>query len=706
VIQFKETWRRHHKENRFLFFSFLLLLGLSTGAYYLYQRTQAASAQELTNRLLLFLLWYLDISLILTLSFIILRSVFKLIVESRAGILGARFRTKLIFTYIALTSIPVIFIFLIATNLLQHSIDRWFSAPVEEILGSGRKLAVELRKLIEDRLAAQSLIAARSLAEDSSQENLARLQRSLGVDLLEFFDQDRLIEAVSDARRIPGAVPPLKWEENKDYGVRAERWSGGLLMRAWRRMEDGRHRVVVGAILPPQLLGHLERAIAADTEFQSLKQRQGTITATTILVFLSITLLLLFVTVWIGLYLSRRFTEPLRVVTDATRRVAAGDALEEVTVRATDEVAVLVDSFNAMVRRVRSTQEEIRASNEELSTLLATIPTGVLSINSEGTRFRPNDAAAKMLGSPKMAAMWHPLGLLGELGLDQLYQRLLPGRPVRESFSLDMEINGEARHFEVTRRPLPGGGVMVAMDDLSELILAQRQAAWSDAAQRIAHEIKNPLTPIRLAAERIERRASRIGGETGEVLRSSCRAIVAHVTGLKTLVDAFQEYARMPEVRPRVQSLGEIVRETTAIYEDLSENLELISEFPAGEVQAMADPVLLRQVLVNLIDNAVAATGGNGEIRIVVTRDSMSAVIEVLDNGPGLPTEDIELLTRPFFSTKGRGSGMGLAIVDRIIRDHGGTLDISNRSKGSGTRVLIRLPGAGEGLGKAGNFQK
>lgn len=685
-----DAWREHRKENKFLLRSFFVLLILSISAYYLYQRTQEASAQELTNRLLLFVLWYLDLSLIVTLSFIILRSIVKLVLESRAGILGARFRTKLIFTYIALTSIPIIFVFFIATNLLQHSIDRWFSAPVEEILGSGRDLAVELREMIESRLKEQSAMAAASLDKNAGSENLAQLQRMLGVDLLEFFDGDRLVEAISDARRIPGAVPLLKWEEGRNSGVRAERWRGGLLLRAWKQLDDGRHRVVVGAILQPKLLSHLERATTADREFQSMKQRQGTITATTVLVFLSITLLLLFVTVWVGLYLSRRFTEPLRVVTDATRRVAEGDALEEIGVQAADEVAVLVDSFNAMVRRVRDTQEEIKASNEELSTLLATIPTGVLTIHPRADRFRPNESAARMLGNPRMASRWYPLAELRDIGFGPLCDRLLPGRPLRESFTLDLEFDGEMKHFEVTRRPLPGGGVMVAMDDLSDLKLAQRQAAWSDAARRIAHEIKNPLTPIRLAAERIDRRALKIGGEQEEVLRSSCQAIVAHVKGLQTLVDAFQEYARMPSVYLQAWPIGDLVEETTAIYRDLREELDVISEFPDGRLQVMVDPVLFRQVLVNLIDNAAAAITGKGEICLRVFREGRDVIVEVLDDGPGLPTEDLELLTRPFYSTKGRGSGMGLAIVDRIIRDHGGNMEISSRQP-HGTRVRIAL---------------
>ena len=692
MSRLSEAWDRYHKENRFLIAGFVFLMGLSAGAFYLLQRAKESSPEELTNRVLLFVLWYLDISLILILSFILVRNLVRLAVERRTGVLGSRFRTKLVLTYVGLTFVPVILIFLIATNLLQGSIDRWFSAPVETILRGGAQVTVQVRELVEDRLQRQAVAAAEELGNGAGRPDLIRLQHLLGVDMVALYEGGDLEEAVADPRRIPASLPPLRWDELPPSDVRSERWRGGLLIRAWSPIGN-EGRVVVGNMLPRELLFHLENAIAADASFQEMKRSQGTITATTILVFLAITLLLLFATVWIGLYLSRRFTEPLLAVAAATQRVAEGDALEEVDVPASDEMAVLVSSFNAMVRRVRATEGEILASNQELATLLATVPTGVLSLNGESTMFRPNPAAAKMLGQPQWAHEWLPLDNLNRPGLDELRTRLLPGQPTDARYELDIETDGDVIRVDITSRPLPGGGRVVAMDDLTQLMQAQRQAAWSDVAQRIAHEIKNPLTPIQLAAERIQRRAGSLDEEMRSIVTSGCEAIVGQVTGLKELVDAFQEYARMPGIDPRPTAVGQVLREVCSLYGGIRDSLDVRVELPEEEITALVDPVLLRQVLVNLLDNAVSAIPGDGRILIAARVEAKDVVIEVEDTGVGLPTEDTETLVEPFFSTKGRGSGMGLALVHRIVTDHGGVLELESLSPG-GTRVRIVLKGA------------
>jgi two-component system nitrogen regulation sensor histidine kinase NtrY len=687
------AWNRHRRENRFLLGAFVFLMTLTTGAFYLLQRAQSVSPDELTNRLLLFILWYLDISLILILSFVLIRNVVKLVVEWRSGILGSRFRTKLVLTYVALTFVPVIFLFLIATNLLQRSIDRWFSSPVEEILLVGSEVTVEIREAIEERLLEQVAVASGELSVNPDAARLARLRTLLGVDLVAIYDDGDLVQAVTDPRRLPTALPPLNLDDLPEAGVRPDRWRSMLIVRAWQPMDDGFSTVVVGRVLPRQLLQHLDRATAAHVEFQEMKVARGTVTSTTILVFLAITLLLLFGTVWTGLFLSRRFTEPLLAVADATQRVAGGDELAEVAVPASDEMAVLVDSFNAMVRRVRATEADIRASANEMATLLATIPTGVLTIDADCSTFRPNPAAAAMLGDPGLEGGWHSLDRLDALGFDELHRRLSDG-PARESrFETDLESGGGVLHVEVTINQLAGGGRVVAMDDLTQLIRAQRQSAWSEVAQRIAHEIKNPLTPIQLAAERIHRHSGDLDPTVAEVVSSGCDAIVTQVAGLKQLVDSFREYARMPTVQPRPASIGRILREVSSLYDGVRDGLEIVLEMPDDDVTANVDPILLNQALVNLLDNAVAAIPGPGVITVSARVESHDLVIAVADTGVGLPTDDTEMLFQPFFSTKGRGSGIGLAVVHRIVTEHGGSLSIANRP-GGGAEITMILTGA------------
>ena len=697
------AWNRHRRENRFLLGAFFFLMTLTAGAFYLLQRAQDVSADELTNRLLLFILWYLDISLILILSFILVRNLVRLVVERRSGLLGSRFRTKLVLTYVALTFVPVIFIFLIATNLLQRSIDRWFSAPVEEILLVGSEVAVEIREEVEARLAEQVATARRELRGRPDADRLAGLRTLLGVDLVAVYEGPDLVQAVTDPRRLPTALPPLMLDELPPSGVRADRWRSLLLVRAWTPLDDAEGTVVVGTILPRQLLQHLDRATAAHVEFQDMKLARGTVTSTTILVFLAITLLLLFATVWTGLYLSRRFTEPMLAVADATRRVAGGDELAEVAIPATDEMAVLVDSFNAMVRRVRATEADIRASAHEMATLLATIPTGVLTIEAAGSSFRPNPAAARMLGEPEWAGRWLDLEALDRPGLDVLYRHLTASRWRDARFEADLESGGAALHVDVTVTPLAGGGRVVAMDDLTQLVRAQRQAAWSEVAQRIAHEIKNPLTPIQLAAERIQRHARGLDRQVADVVTSGCEAIITQVQGLKQLVDSFREYARMPSVQPRPASVSRVLREVSSLYGGVREGLEVILELPEHELVGLIDPVLLGQALVNLVDNSVAAIAGPGTITVAARAAGGDLVVEVADTGVGLPTEDPQTLVQPFFSTKGRGSGIGLAMVHRIVTEHGGSLDIANRPE-RGTVVVLTFPGAvlGEASRSAG----
>ena len=692
VTGLRSFWNRNYKENRFLVAAFVFLMALSVGGFYLFERAREASPEELTNRILLFVLWYLDISLIVILSFILLRNLLRLAVERRTGVLGSRFRTKLVLTYVGLTFVPVILIFLIATNLLQGSIDRWFSAPVETILRGGAEVTVQLRELVEENLERQAMVAAEELHNDRGRMDLVRLQRLLGVDLVAVYRDGDLEEAVADPRRIPASLPPLRWETLPPSDVRSDRWRGGLLIRAWSPIGDDAH-VVVGNMLPSELLLHLENAIAAHAQFQEMKQAQGTITATTILVLLAVTLLLLFATVWVGLYLSRRFTEPLLAVAGATQRVAEGDALEEVEVPGSDEVAVLVDSFNAMVRRVRSSEAEILASNQELATLLATVPTGVLSVDADGARFRPNPAAARLLGNPGWADDWRPLDELNRAGLEELYGRLQIGQRENLRCELDLQAGGETFHVDITSRPLPGGGRVVAIDDFTQLMQAQRQAAWSEVAQRIAHEIRNPLTPIRLAAERIQKRAATLDDEMRTIVTEGCEAIIAQVSGLKELVDSFQQYARMPAIAPQPTNIGRLLRELCSLYNGVRPGLEVAADLPEDPISAMVDPVLLRQALVNLLDNAAAAVVGDGRVSISARVVDDDVILEVEDTGVGLPTEDTDVLLEPFYSTKGRGSGMGLALVHRVVTDHGGSLELKSLEP-TGARVRIVLAGA------------
>jgi two-component system nitrogen regulation sensor histidine kinase NtrY len=297
-----------------------------------------------------------------------------------------------------------------------------------------------------------------------------------------------------------------------------------------------------------------------------------------------------------------------------------------------------------------------------------------------------------MLGRPGWAHQWLDMAELDRPGLARLHHQLTSTEPTDASSALELQTGGETLQVEITSRPLPGGGSVVAIDDLTQLLQAQRQAAWSEVAQRIAHEIRNPLTPIQLAAERIQRRSADLDDELRAVVASGCEAIVAQVSGLKSLVDAFQEFARMPAIAPRPTDVAHMVRELCSLFDGVRPDVGVTAELRQQRILALVDPVLLRQALVNLLDNAVAAIVGEGRVLISAQVVDDDVVIEVEDSGIGLPTEDTDLLLEPFFSTKGRGSGMGLAMVHRMVADHGGTLELENLHP-AGARVRLILTG-------------
>jgi nitrogen fixation/metabolism regulation signal transduction histidine kinase len=227
---------------------------------------------------------------------------------------------------------------------------------------------------------------------------------------------------------------------------------------------------------------------------------------------------------------------------------------------------------------------------------------------------------------------------------------------------------------------------------MTPLVRAQRQAAWSEVARQIAHQIKNPLTPIRLAAERMARHVERGADDLKEVVPQGCRAIVEHVQSMQEMVDAFSRYARLPATSRRPTRVGELARQAAALYDGVRAGLAVRVEDRLGDREVLIDPEQFRQVLTNLIDNAVEASGADGEVSVTVRPDGADVVVEVTDQGRGLDATDPELLFQPFYSTKGRGSGIGLAVVQRIVSDHGGSVRLeANRPRGA--RAIVRLPG-------------
>jgi two-component system nitrogen regulation sensor histidine kinase NtrY len=694
----RRLWLRWRRQGRFLGTVYLILLLLGAGLYVLMGKLQEVPAEELTNRLLIFLLTLFDLTLVVVVLFVLLRSLLKLFVERRLGIIGSRFRMKLLVSYLLLILVPTVLISLLAASLFSRLVSSWFSAPVESVVEAGAQVAEGLRRASEaraQRCAEGLAVQLRRLDPARWGGELERLHRELqaahtglwrqGLPVLEF--QDLRLGALT---RLPALGP----KDLATPGARVDRVAGRLVVRAWVPL-DGESVVVCGEVWPEDVTQAQSKLATAAASYQALKLQRPAITATLVLTFGGLALVAVFAAVWTGLYLSRTFTEPLVALAATTAAVAEGGELVEVPVPGEDEVALLVSSFNSMVRRLKAKEQELRATVARLDAVLGAVRAGVLWLDEEKRMVVGNPAAAAMLNLPALCHGPIPVTILSEQGLGRLEETI---RQAASGFrsSLTLYPAGVPRHLEVTvaglQRQSEQGGWVVVLEDLTQLLRAQRQAAWSEVARQIAHQIKNPLTPIRLAAERIAKHFAEGRGDLKEVVQAGCRAIVDHVRSMQELLDAFARYAKLPPVQRRPVAVGPLLQQTVRLYQGLKEGVAVRLEDQVGEREAWLDRDLFRQVLVNLLDNALEASPSPGEVLVRAFWEGEELVVEILDRGPGLPVEDPDLLFQPFYSSKGRGSGVGLAVVLRIVTDHGGSVRLLPR-EGGGVKAVVRLPG-------------
>jgi two-component system nitrogen regulation sensor histidine kinase NtrY len=699
VRSWHRTWLRWRRQNRFLIGLYVGLLLLVALAYTLFAVMKRLPPEELTNRLLTFLLWWFDLTLIAVVLFVLLRNLFKLALERHLGLLGARFRTKLLLSYLVLIVVPTGLLFALGVGLLSHAAASWFSAPVDGMAQSGARIADGLRAETEARVRRDVSVVARELdkvdGERARTRELARLQALLGAELAGWYrDGVAVLELVDPRQRELTRLPPLDSESLAHAGVRRERFGGTVVVRAWEPLGDG-SMAVIGEAVPSGVMQEQGRLAAAAAAYERLKLERPTVTATTVLGFGALALVVVFAAMWLGLHLSRRFTEPLLALVATTQRVAGGDDLIEVPIPAEDEVGLLVSSFNAMVRRLRERDEELSATVRRLDAVLGAVRTGVLTLDAERQRVAANPAAAALLGMPNLANERVPLEALAAAGLGKLADAIRGAGDVSRG-SLTIYPGGVARAIEIAVVPLgradsPEGWV-VALEDLTQLVRAQRQAAWSEVARRIAHQIKNPLTPIRLAAERIARHVERGTPDLETVVPQGCRAIVEHVQAMQEMVDAFARYAKLPPMSRRPVVISELLRQVVSLYEGVRHDVEVRFADGTPGVEVVLDPEQFRQVLTNLLDNAVEASPAGGTVTASSRCEDGQLELEVTDQGTGISVDDPELLFQPFYSTKGRGSGVGLAVVQRIVTDHGGTVRLEpNRPQG--VRAVVRIPG-------------
>ena len=727
------------KRNLLVISGILLVLAL-VGALSFELRTPEL---PVASNIVVFALFNLNLIVFLLLLVLLFRNLVKLWFERRQQVIGAKFKTKLVFAFLSLALAPAILIFIIASNFINKSIEGWFKPQVERPLDQALAVAqayyhnLEATALRHGQRIARVVDRERLLDEARREVLVAYLveqQDQLGISTIGVFKAGgQEVVHVKD--------PGLGDMPTRDVGEsQLRRGLTGQEVTTVRELPSGdlieaivpirmplaggvaigdrplAGVVVVGIHVNERLEAKIRGISQAFQGYKQLRLLKNPIKGIYILLFLLLTLIIVFSFAWFGLYLARGITGPIEQLAEGTREVAAGNLSYKVRARADDEIGILVESFNRMTddiseskRRLEEAYLDLQDKHTELEdrrryieTVLEAITTGVVSFDPENRLTTLNRAAARMFGLDGTAAVGRALedvfasGDLRDVVL--LVQRVRRAR----SGSVEQELHVRGRDGRIsllasaTALRSPDGayaGAVLVFDDLTELLKAQRLAAWREVAQRIAHEIKNPLTPIQLSAQRLRRRLARVPGQDQQLVTECTETIIQEVDGLKRLVDEFSRFARMPALAPRPTDVRAVVEAVATLYRESHPALRLITRHPESVPLLEVDPDHIKRAVTNLVDNAVEAVGGAGNVEVEIANvpDGGGVQLIVSDDGPGIGPEDKEKLFLPYFSTKTNGMGLGLPIVYEIVAEHGGTIRVEDNVP-RGSRFIFDLP--------------
>jgi len=696
----------------------LLVLLLVTGLEY--QHAARPGGSNLMARVVVVFLFNIDVVLAVLLLYVLLRNVAKVYWNRSGSGFGGGFQARLIGSFLLMVLIPSLLLFIVASGFLNTSVQRWFSFPVSDSLRASASVSREYyRETRRDTLRTARVLSDLLVARDSEEKEtlrdfLEKKKRELGLSGLELYrtapGAPALIARAVDLNvRLLDAPTAAELGSVTGTGKSRVTHTGvGDLVRGFYPVglegREGPAVLVVDAFVPEAFSRKLATLTHAFSDYRELRQFRNPIRQSYLLVFFMITLMIIFGAIWFGLFLARRITRPLLALEKATDEVARGNLSVRVPLTGEEEFGALVESFNQMTSDLALSSETLTNTNRELShrreymeKVLEHIGTGVFSLNREKIVTTFNRSAEEILGIPRSFVLGRPLGEVIHPAFhtfDVWIDRVLMsgGLHVEEEVTVGTEPPQTFR-MRYNRFEDPGAGAVVVFDDVTTLLNAQKALAWREVAQRIAHEIKNPLTPIQLAAERLRRKFSENASDLARVFEESIQTIISEVAGIKHLVDEFSTFARLPESRPVLASVEPVLLESVVLYRSAHRGVEFEVEIDRNPPDIWIDPQALRRVFSNLFENAISAMKGEGRIRIAVTHDFGRSTlrIQVEDSGPGIPPEAVDRIFLPYFSTRDAGMGLGLAIVQRIVSEHRGTITHAPASP-SGAVFTIELP--------------
>ena len=726
--------RKRKREGLIIAISLLLIIVLTWAEIHV---AKLRAAVPIESKVFTFGLINIIILLIILLVYLVFRNIAKLLIERRQNAIGAKLRTKLVLAFVGLSLVPTMLLFFVSAGFITNSIQNWFSKQVETSLDESMEVAQTYYK----SSAANALYYGQQLSEFIKEqkllndENLPALkklipqkQKEYNLGAVEVFSSQReeLVRAANPKLPLGEFTNPSS--EDINIGLHGKELTrvnsvgktdlirGIVPIYSNWNPKDVVGVVVVNYYVPYSLVSKMKEISSSYNEYRQLKILKNPIKTWYILTLFLITVVIVFLAIWFGVYLAKSLTIPIQELAEATRQVADGNLDIHLGETGTDEIGILITSFNIMTEDLKShqlalkrTHEEIIRSNQELDqrrrymeTVLKNVTAGVISANKEGALTTINTSAERLLHI-------HAGEVLGKNFRDILRSQhldivkgMLRDMVMAKQDTISKQVTISLKDVKLTLllnlavlRDENGDfmGTVVVFDDLTQLIKAQRMAAWREVARRIAHEIKNPLTPIQLSAQRLRKRYLARFGEDEIVFDECTDTIIKSVDELKTLVDEFSNFARMPAAQPTANNLNEIIREALTLYQEAHRNIKF--SFQADETlpQLQLDRDQIKRVLINLLENAVAAIGGEGQISIESSynKELQMATCIVSDSGQGIAPDDRPRLFEPYFSTKKTGTGLGLAIVNSIITDHHGFIRVKDNLP-KGTKFIIELP--------------
>ncbi len=680
-----------------------------------------AADYAFTGNVAFFLLVNINIILLVLLVFLVSRNLLKLVLDRRKRILGSRLQGRLVLAFVGISLVPTVMLFLIAESLVTRSVDKWFDSQIVNALRGSLDIsatyyqnsadnALYFARQLSQRVGDGRLLEAKKI--DGLKRLVEEKQREYNLGTVEVYKPDgtALVKAFND--QVPTGVTVSSQADFLNSalrGLEATRTQslgeGDVLRGAVPVYGEGRRiigAVVVDYFVPTSVSKKAQQISRSYEEHKHLAVLKEPVKNTYILTLLLITLVMIFAATWFGLALAKGITVPIQQFAEGTHEVAHGNLDYRIESGGDDEIGALVASFNQMTADLKHTNSELEQRRQYMETLLANITAGVISVDWSGKVTIINKAAELMLGI-------HAGDVLRRdyeeaLQAPDLAPLLDVIKQVRDSSGVERDVRIVGRDRPLTLMTVAASlrdddgntlGIMVFMEDITEIQKIQRVEAWREVARRIAHEIKNPLTPIQLSAQRLRKRYENVLDGDGAVLDKCTSTIIRQVDELKTLVNEFSNFARLPTAQLVADDLNEVVREALFLFKEGHRDVEFDFSEDASVPPVELDREQIKRAIFNLLDNAVASLDGTGRVEIAIRFDEAFGMVrlEVADEGEGIAREDRGRIFEPYYSTKKDGTGLGLSIVGTIVADHRGYIRV-RQNQPHGTRFIVELPSA------------